>query len=71
VRAAQFLALAGKARALLEGRYNVSCEDIRALARPVMRHRVLTNFHAESDRVTADMLIARLLESVPPPRSEL
>jgi MoxR-like ATPase len=71
VRAAQFLALAGKARALLEGRYNVSCEDIRALARPVMRHRVLTNFHAESDRVTADMLIARLLEAVPPPRSEL
>ena len=71
VRAAQFLALAGKARALLEGRYNVSCEDIRALARPVMRHRVLTNFHAESDRVTSDMLIARLLESVPPPKSEL
>ena len=71
VRAAQFLVLAAKARALLDSRYNVACDDIRSLAAPVMRHRVLTNFHAESDRVTPDMLIARLLESVPPPKSEL
>ena len=71
VRAAQFLVLAGKAQALLDGRYNVSCDDIRKLAYPVMRHRVLTNFHAESDRVTPDSLIARLLESVPAPKSGL
>ncbi len=71
VRAAQFLVLAGKAQALLDGRYNVSCEDIRKLAYPVMRHRILTNFHAESDRVTSDTLIGRLLEAVPRPKSEL
>ncbi len=71
VRAAQFLVLAGKARALLDGRYNVSCEDVRKLAHPVLRHRVLTNFHAESDRVTSDILVDRLLDTVPAPKSEL
>ena len=48
----QYLILGGKARALLHGRYHVSFEDIRALAQPVLRHRILTNFHAESERVT-------------------
>jgi len=69
VRAAQYLVLAGKARALTSGRYHVSFEDIRALAHPVLRHRVLTNFHAQSEGVTSDVLIDRLLEAVPTPRS--
>ena len=69
VRAAQYLVLAGKARALTSGRYHVSFEDIRALAHPVLRHRVLTNFHAQSEGVTSDMLVDRLLEAVPTPRS--
>jgi len=69
VRAAQYLVLGGKARALTAGRYHVSFEDIRALAHPVLRHRVLTNFHAQSEGVTSDALIDRLLEAVPMPRS--
>src|SRR5687768_13384297 len=69
VRAAQYLVLAGKARALTNGRYHVSFEDIRAVAHSVMRHRVLTNFHAQSEGVTSDSLIDKLLESVPVPRS--
>ncbi len=69
VRAAQFLVLAGKARALTSGRYHVSFEDIRALAHPVLRHRVLTNFHAQSEGITSDQIIDRLLELVPTPRS--
>ncbi|MBV8811808.1 MAG: MoxR family ATPase [Acidobacteriaceae bacterium] len=68
VRAAQFLVLGGKVRALMKGRHHVSYEDIRALALPILRHRVLLNFHAESDRVTTDDLIRRLLEHLPPPR---
>ena len=52
VRAAQYLVLGGKARALTSGRYHVSFEDIRALAHPVLRHRVLTNFHAQSEGIT-------------------
>jgi MoxR-like ATPase len=70
-RAAQYLMLAGKARALLHGRFNVSTEDIQALAYPVMRHRILTNFHAESQRVTTEEIIRRLLETVPAPTSGL
>jgi MoxR-like ATPase len=69
VRAAQFLVLGGKARALTSGRYHVSFEDIRALAHPVLRHRILRNFHAESEGVTTDTLIDQLLETVPMPRS--
>ncbi len=69
VRAAQYLVLAGKARALTSGRYHVSFEDIRALAHPVLRHRVLTNFHAQSEGVTSDQIIDKLLELVPTPRS--
>ncbi|MBV8068351.1 MAG: MoxR family ATPase [Acidobacteriaceae bacterium] len=68
VRAAQFLVLAGKARALMHGRFHVSFEDIRALANSVLRHRVLLNFHAESDRLNADDVIRRLLEFKTPPR---
>jgi MoxR-like ATPase len=69
VRAAQFLILGGKARALTNGRYHVTYEDIRALAHPVLRHRVLTNFHAQSEGLTTDTLVDRLLEAVKMPRS--
>jgi MoxR-like ATPase len=71
VRAAQYLVLGGKARALTAGRYNVSFDDIRALAHPVLRHRVLTTFHAQSEGITSDALVDRLLEAVPTPRSGL
>ncbi|HET9265490.1 MAG TPA: MoxR family ATPase [Vicinamibacterales bacterium] len=71
VRAAQYLVLGAKARALTSGRYHVNFEDIRALAHPVLRHRVLTNFHAQSEGITSDALIDRLLESVAMPRSGL
>jgi MoxR-like ATPase len=69
VRAAQYLVLGGKARALTSGRYHVSFEDIRALAHPVLRHRIITNFHAQSEGVTTDDIVDRLLEVVPLPRS--
>jgi MoxR-like ATPase len=68
VRAMQFLVLAGKTRALMRGRFNVAYEDIRALMAPILRHRVLLNFHAESDRLTTDDLLRRLLEAKPAPR---
>jgi MoxR-like ATPase len=69
VRAAQFLILGAKARALTSGRYHVSFEDIKALAHPVLRHRVLTNFRAESEGVSSDALIDELLKVVPLPKS--
>jgi MoxR-like ATPase len=69
VRAAQYLVLAGKARALTSGRYHVNFEDIRALAHPVLRHRILTNFHAQSENVTTDSIIDQLLAAVTTPRS--
>jgi MoxR-like ATPase len=68
-RAAQYLLLGGKARALMDGRYHVDFDDIARLAKPVLRHRVLRNFHAESERVTSDQLIDRLIDSVPVPSS--
>ncbi len=71
VRAAQALVLGAKARALLQGRANASFDDIRALARPVLRHRVLINFQAQSEKVTTDQLVAKLLDAVPLPRSAL
>ncbi|NIN70629.1 MAG: AAA domain-containing protein, partial [Gemmatimonadetes bacterium] len=71
VRAAQYLVLGAKARALIRGRYHVNFDDIKALAGPVLRHRILTNFHAESEQVTSDELIDQLLEAVPTPSSGL
>ena len=71
VRAAQALVLGAKARALLQGRPNVSFDDIRALAYPVLRHRVLLNFQAQSEKVTTDHLIGKLLAAAPIPRSAL
>ena len=61
-RASQFLILAGKARALLAGRLTVSRDDVRALAVPVLKHRLVTNFHADSERVDSVDLIRRILE---------
>jgi MoxR-like ATPase len=69
VRAAQYLVLGAKARALTSGRYHVSFDDIRALAHPVLRHRVLTNFRAESEGVNTDQIIDELLNAVPVPKS--
>jgi len=69
VRAAQYLVLGAKARALTSGRYHVTYDDIRALAHPVLRHRVLTNFRAESEGITSDAIIDDLLSAVPTPRS--
>ena len=71
IRASQNLILAGKVRALLLGRYNVSYGDVRALAHSVLRHRILLNFHAEAERITTDDVITRLLESVPEPSSDI
>ena len=71
VRAAQYLILGGKARALMQGRYHVSFEDIRGLAHPVFRHRVLTNFHADSERVTSAQIINQLLDAVSLPKSQM
>ena len=68
VRATQFLVMAAKARALMEGRYHVTYADIQALTLPVMRHRVLTNFHAESDGVDVDDILKQMLKDVPTPR---
>ena len=70
-RTGQYLVLGGKARALLEGRYNVSCEDVQKLAAPILRHRLLLNFHAESDGITSDEIVRRLIEAVPVPKSGL
>ena len=67
VRAAQYIVLAAKARALAHHRYHVAYEDVTALAIPVLRHRVLLNFHAESDRIDSDEILRRLLSAVPPP----
>ena len=68
-RASQALVLAAKARALIAGRFHVSVADIRALAPPVLRHRIITTFYADSEQVTPDTVIAQLLEVVPPPKS--
>ncbi|MFN8058204.1 MAG: AAA family ATPase [Vicinamibacterales bacterium] len=71
LRASQALILGSKARALMHGRYHVSVGDIRALAPDVLRHRVITNFYAESEQVTSDRIVEQLLASVPEPRSGL
>lgn len=70
-RAVQYLILGGKARALLESRPNVSTDDIAALAKPVLRHRLVVNYAAESEGITADSIINMLLESTPTKEDEL
>ena len=71
LRASQFLILGGKARAVIQGRYNVSIEDVQHLAFPVLRHRILTNFHAESEQIDSNKIIQKLIETVPVPKSGL
>src|SRR6202035_3344746 len=68
IRAAQFIVLAAKARALARRRYHVTYDDVTSLAIPVLRHRILLNFHAESERVDADEILRRLIEHMPPPK---
>jgi MoxR-like ATPase len=71
LRASQSMILAGKARALMNGRHHVAVKDIQALAAPILRHRIVTNFYAESDRINTDGIVSRLLETVPVPKSGL
>ena len=65
-RASQYLVLAAKARAILAGRHSVAVEDIRAVALPVMRHRIVVNFHAEAQDINAQGLVERLLADIEP-----
>src|SRR5581483_7659775 len=58
-----------KARALMHGRYHVSVKDVQALAKPILRHRIMTNFYAESERITSDAIVERLIAHVPVPAS--
>ena len=67
-RAPQCMILGVKARAVLDGRVNISCADVRAIAKPVMRHRIFTNFNADADGVSVDDVIDKLMEAVPEPR---
>ncbi|MFQ5708417.1 MAG: AAA family ATPase [bacterium] len=71
LRASQYLILGGKARAILQGRYNVSVKDIQHLAMPVLRHRIITNFYAESEKISSVDIVKRLLETVAEPKSGL
>ena len=64
-RASQYLILGAKARAILSGRFHVDFDDVRKVANPVLRHRLVLNFHARAEGIDADCLIARLLEMVP------
>ena len=68
-RASQFLVLGGKTRALLDGRAHVTFDDIRAMAGPVLRHRVLINYRAEAEGVTVDSVIEKLIAGVPEKRN--
>jgi MoxR-like ATPase len=68
VRAAQFIVLASKARALSHKRYHVTYEDIDSVAIPVLRHRILLNFHAESDRIDADEILKKLITQLERPK---
>jgi MoxR-like ATPase len=70
-RAGQYLILGAKARAVLRGRFYVSCEDICAVVKPVLRHRIITNFNAEAEGISPDSIVDRLLEMVPRAESEL
>ena len=69
LRASQALARRGKARALMHGRYHVSLKDVQALAKPILRHRIMTNFYAESERINSDAIVERLIDLVPLPKS--
>jgi MoxR-like ATPase len=68
-RASQYLILGGKARAILHGRLHVTTDDIKAVAYPVLRHRLVTTFNADAEGVTTDDIISRLIEAVPLPQA--
>jgi MoxR-like ATPase len=70
-RAVQFMVIAAKARAILQGRYHVSIEDVRAVAHPVLRHRIVNSFSAEAEGYTTDRIIDELLAATPPHESAL
>ena len=65
LRAAQFLILGGKTRALLDGRSHVTIDDVQALAAPVLRHRILANYRAEAEGIGVPEIIAHLIKNVP------
>jgi len=69
-RATQYLVLGAKARALLDGRVNVSCNDIKAVAYPVLRHRLFTNFNADAEGITSESIVEKLLQAVPEPEAK-
>jgi MoxR-like ATPase len=69
VRAMQFIVLSAKVRALMRRRYHVTYDDVVALAPAVLRHRVLINFHAESERLSSDDILKKLIELKPPPKA--
>ena len=69
LRASQALVRGAKARALMNGRFHVAVKDVQALAKPILRHRIMTNFYAESERITSDHIVERLLDSVAVPKS--
>jgi MoxR-like ATPase len=69
-RGAQAMVAGAKVRALLEGRYNVAVEDLRAVALPALRHRIILNFEGEAEGVTADAIVRTILDSVAPPAVE-
>jgi MoxR-like ATPase len=69
-RASQFLILGGKARALLHGRLHVTTEDIREVAYPVLRHRIMTTFNADAEGISTDKIIDKLLDTIPLPQQE-
>jgi MoxR-like ATPase len=71
LRASQALILGSKARALMQGRHHVSVKDVQALSRPILRHRVIPNFYAEAEGITADRIVEQLLDEVPVPSSRL
>jgi MoxR-like ATPase len=71
IRATMNLVLAAKARALMEGRYHVTADDLRKLAHPILRHRVLPNYYAESDSVTVDQILSQMLDNLPQPQESV
>jgi MoxR-like ATPase len=71
LRASQALILGSKARALMQGRHHVAVADLQALAAPILRHRVIPNFYAEAEGISADRIVAQVLDAVPPPASGL
>jgi MoxR-like ATPase len=69
-RASQYLVLGAKARAILHGRFMVTCEDVRAVSFPVLRHRILTNFNAEAEGIKPDDIVRKLIEFIPMDEAE-